>query len=151
MYLVLVPVRMALPGWPRRGVPAGEIGHGRVFGQAVGYIDAEAVNAAVEPEAQDRLELGSHLGVRPVKIGLLGGEEVQIPLLGRVVSRRDSRPRRPAKVAEPVIGRLVAAWATASTEDVARSLGPTRRSRTRGTEPRVIARGVIGDQVDDDP
>ena len=151
MYLVLVPVRMALPGWPRRGVPAGEIRHGRVFGQAVGHIDAEAVNAAVEPEAQDRLELGSHLGVGPVKIGLLGGEEVQIPLLGRVVSRRHARPRRAAKVAEPVIGRLVAAWATASTEDVARSLGPTRRSRTRGTEPRVIARGVIGDQVDDDP
>jgi hypothetical protein len=64
-----------------------QVGEPRGLGQAVGDVDPEAVDPQVEPEAQRRLERGANPGVGPVEVGLLGGEEVQVPLAGA--------PRRP--------------------------------------------------------
>ena len=59
MHALLVPVgRIALasaPSGPGRGETL-------VLDQAVRDVDAEAVDASVEPEAQHRLEEGPHLG-----------------------------------------------------------------------------------------
>ncbi len=52
------------------------------LGHAVCDVDAEAVDPAVEPEPKGAFEIFEDLGVLPVQIGLLGGEDVQIPLAG---------------------------------------------------------------------
>ena len=54
--LVLVPVRMPA-GRRTRPEPPGEVRHLRVLGQPVGDVDAEPVDAPIEPEPEDRLEL----------------------------------------------------------------------------------------------
>ncbi len=41
----------------------GGVGQALLLDQAVRDVDPEAVDATVEPEAQDRLELGAHLRV----------------------------------------------------------------------------------------
>ena len=56
------------------------VGQARGLDQAVGDVDAEAVDAHVQPEAQERAELVAHGRVVPVEVGLLGREEVQVPL-----------------------------------------------------------------------
>ena len=48
-------------------------------------VDPHAGDAAVEPEAKDVLVLGPHVRVRPVEVGLLGREEVEVPLAGCAV------------------------------------------------------------------
>jgi hypothetical protein len=50
------------------------VGQGRVLDQQGGGVYPEPVHPAVEPEAEDVLELGPHLGVVPVEVGLLRGE-----------------------------------------------------------------------------
>src|SRR6202522_4606447 len=84
--------------------------------RGVGYFDADAVDAAVEPEAQDRLELGPDLRVGPVEVGLLRGEQVQVPLAGRAVRSRDPGPRGAAEDRLPVVRRKVAAGAASGPE-----------------------------------
>ena len=69
---------MAGPGWlaePWLGVFA-EVGQTRFLQQAMGDVDAKAVGAGIEPEAQDIEELGLHLRVVPVEVGLLRVEQV---------------------------------------------------------------------------
>ncbi len=107
---------------------------------AVGDIDPEAVHPEVEPEAHDGLELGVHLRVVPVQIGLLGGEEVQIP-----VAPVGTGPGRAAEDRLPVVGREFAALALAGAEDVALP------GECGVLEPRVPVGGVVGDDVDDHP
>jgi len=58
---------------------------GRVLGQQRGGVDPDAVDAAIEPEPQDVLELLADLRVGPVEVRLLGREQVQVPLPGRAV------------------------------------------------------------------
>jgi len=74
---------------------------GQVLGQAVRHVYAEPVDAAVGPEPQGGEEVVTDLAVLPVKVGLLGGEQVQVPL-----AIRDPGPGRPAEHGEPVRGRL---------------------------------------------
>jgi hypothetical protein len=80
----------------------------------MGHVDAEAVDPAVEPEAQDRLELRPHLVVRPVQIGLPGGKEVQVPLARGAISLGDPGPGSTSERAAPVVGRRIAANAAPS-------------------------------------
>ncbi len=116
VHAVLGPVGRASPGSSSLGSrpprvarrPCCRPRRGRVVGQAVGLdhavgdVDAEAVDAAVEPEAQDVAELLAHLVVGPVEVGLRAVEEVQVPLAGRAVglgrrgSRRGRRRRTPS-------------------------------------------------------
>src|SRR5205807_5170204 len=99
---------------------------------------AESVDASIEPEAQDRVELGPNLVVRPVEVGLLGREQVEIPLTGRAVGLGDPRPRRPAEHALPVVGSSIAARPMTGTEDVAAPLRASRAGRQGGAEPGVL-------------
>ena len=67
---VAVPVRvvvLALVGEDGELCQA-EVRECRVLHHAVGDVDTEAVDAQVEPEAQDRLELGPDLAVVPVLV-----------------------------------------------------------------------------------
>ena len=89
----------------------------RVLEHLAQRVDAEAVDAAVEPEAQDAEHRLAQLRVAPVQVGLLAqvGVVVELPALGV------ERPRRPAEHAEPVVARA---------------------GRSRGTSPG--ARGTTG-------
>jgi hypothetical protein len=106
----------------------------------VGHVDAEAVHPPVEPEPQDLVEVVGDLRVPPVEVGLLGGEQVEIPLPAVLVEG----PRRTTEDGGPVVRR--ASGAAASGPHVAATV------RVEGVsagvdEPGMPARSVVGDQV----
>ena len=105
---------------PQRAVP---VGQRRVLDQTVRHVHAEPGHAAVQPEPEDVEELGAHLRVRPVEVGLLPVEEVQEPLTGLPVRLDDPGPRPPAEDRRPVVRRL------------ARRACPCRRGRCTGPVP----------------
>src|SRR5690625_963975 len=92
------------------------LGHHGLFsvpvGQSIGLnhsvrnIDTEPINTAIEPEAQNVLKIGAHLGVFPVEVRLTGIEKVEIPLPGGTVSLGDAGPCPATEYRLPVIGRL---------------------------------------------
>ena len=106
-------------------------------------VDPEAVDAAVEPEAQDLLERLRHGVDVPVEVGLLGGEEVEVVLAARLVAG----PGRPAEDRRPAVRRTAV---ETGAKDVTR---PVRMvaARERVHEPRVLVRGVVRDDVDQHP
>jgi len=57
-------------------------------------IDAEAVDAALQPEPQRLLQVVENLGVVPIQVRLFDIEEMQIPLARRAVRFGDPRPGR---------------------------------------------------------
>ena len=125
---------------------------GQPFGlhEAVGDVDAESVGAAVEPEAQDLPELLPHPGVRPVEVGLRAVEQVQVPVAGGAVGVGRARPRGAAEHRVPVVGGQLAVVALAGAEDEAVALGRARAGGHGLLEPLVLARAVVGHEVDDD-
>ena len=132
---------------PEQVVGVAEVGQRRVLDQPVRDVDAEPVDAPVEPEPQDRLELGGDVRVRPVQVGLAGVEQVEVPGAGR--RRLDPRPRRPAEVRAPVVGRLGAVGARPRPEDVA--VARAGLVGERRPEPRVLVGRVVRDDVGDQP
>ena len=121
----------------------------RVLGDRVGDVDAEPVDAAVQPEAHRLVQRRLDLRVVPVEVGLLGQERVQVPLPGRVVPRPGPADRR--EVRDPVVRRLpVGAALVAVAPDVPVAPGVVAGGAGLG-EPRVPVGGVVRDEVDDDP
>ena len=59
-----------------------EIRQAGILDETVGDIDPEAVDATLEPEPEDVEELVAHLAVVPVEVGLLDGEQMEVPLPG---------------------------------------------------------------------
>jgi hypothetical protein len=128
------------------GLGVVRVGQGGVLEEARGHVDAEAVDAPVQPEAQHPVELGADLGVAPVPVGLLGGEHVQVPL-----AVADPGPRGAAEHGVPVVGRLGALGATAVGEVEAGAGRAAGLGRQRLAEPRVLAGAVVGHDVEQHP
>ena len=126
-------------------VGLGDVGQRGVLADEVHDVGAEAVDAAVQPEAQHVVHGLDDLRVVPVEVGLLGQEGVQVPLLGGLVPR----PRgAAAEGRRPVVGRAVRravvpavpvrAWASRATRGSRRTTGAGRRC---GWAPSPAARG----------
>ena len=75
-----------------------------ILDETVGDVDPESVDSTFEPEPEDVEELVAHLTVVPVEVGLLDGEQMEIPLPGRPVSFRDPLPCGPPNVASQSFG-----------------------------------------------
>ena len=115
-----------------------------VLDDHVADVDAEAGGAAVEPEAQDPVELLDEVRVPPVEVRLLGDEVVQVPLAGHLVEA----PGRPAEGALPVVreGAVgVAGWVPVG-PDVPVAVGGVAGG-AGVEEPRVLVAGVVRHQV----
>jgi hypothetical protein len=152
---LLVPHRGAavlgdLRGAAHRAVVLGPVRQVGLLDHGVRDVDAEAVRAAVQPEPQRLGELLVHVGVVPVHVRLGGVEHVQVPLPGGAVRLADPRPGVAAEHRAPVVGRLGAVRTGTVAEVVAAPLGAARARGEGGLEPAVLARGVVGDDVDDD-
>ena len=115
-----------------------------ILGKRMGHIDAEAVGAAVAPEAQSGFEVLVDLGVLPVEVGLLYSEEVQIPF---AVANR--LPRRAAEGRLPAVGGQLPVLAPARAEDVAVALRRAGARCERCAEPFVLGRRMVGHDVHD--
>ena len=114
----------------------------RVLDEDVADVDAEAVDAAVEPEADDVVERVAHVLVPPVEIGLLAQVVVHVVLTGG----RVERPRRTAEAAHPVVRRRAVRFRIGPHVPVAMARG-ARRSRV--DEPRVLLARVVRDEVEE--
>ena len=124
-----------------------DVAQRRVLADVVHHVDAEAVDAAVEPEAQHVVHGATHLGVAPVQVGLLGQEGVQVALPGG--RRRRSRPGLGAKAARQLLGAPPSGAGSRHTYQsrlgrCARRRGP-RRTTGAGSEV------WFGHPVDDHP
>jgi hypothetical protein len=126
---------------PGRGV----VVEGVVLADAVDHVDPEAVDAPVEPEAHDLLHALDHARVLPVEVGLLGQEQVQVPLSRRLVEG----PGRPVGERRLPVVRGAAVGGGVP-PDVEPPVGIVP-ARSGGHEPRVLVRGVVRDEVEDDP
>jgi hypothetical protein len=127
---------------PRRQLREVDVRQAGRLGHAVRDVDAESVDATVEPEAQDALELGRHLWVVPVEVGLLGREQVQVPL-----AVRHTAPGRTAENRRPIVRWCLTA---ALSEDEPLALRAARPRRQRRLKPHVLVGEVIRDDVDGD-
>ena len=132
---------------PRSVRPLAEIGQVLVLVEPVGDVDPEAVDPAVEPEAQHPFEFGVDVRFRPVQVRLPGVEEVQVPLARPPVGLADARPGGPTEDALPVVRRL-RAIATSGSEQEALPLMGSRSRRERGPKPRMLARQVVRHDVE---
>ena len=130
----------------------GEVGQALLLDQPVGHVDAEAVDPPLEPEAQDVAELGVDLGVVPVEVRLGGVEQVQVPVAGRGSLRRAHvRPAAPVEDAAPVVRRRLVVVAPALADDVPIPGRGAGHAGQQLLEPRVLAAGVVRDDVHEDP
>ena len=126
-----------LPVLVVRARRTGLVAQERVLGDPRDRVQAQAVDAAIHPEADHVVHRALDLGVVPVEVGLLGHEAVQVVLLRGLVER----PRGAAGLEHrlPVVG-LVA-------PDVPVALGVLPVSGTQ--EPRVLVGAVVRDPVQD--
>ena len=97
------------------------------------HIHAEPVDAAVAPKAQRALELLAHVGMLPVKIGLLGGKQMQVPF-----AVLDALPRRAAETRHPAVRGKLTVLPAARPEDVAFALGRAGARGERRLEETVV-------------
>lgn len=127
---------------------SGESGSSGCLKRAGGDIDAEAVDAPVQPEPQCTVEVRADLGVAPVPVGLFGREHVQVPLARAAVRLGHPAPGRAAEHGVPVVGRLGAVRSPPVGEVEPGPGGTARRRGQRLTEPGVLAGAVVGDDVE---
>ena len=122
---------------------------GRVLADHVDDVHPEPVHAAVQPPPHHGVDGLADLGVLPVQVGLLGGEDVQVVLAGALVPG----PGRAGEVRLPV-GRFGARRARrvtpgrGSRHQYQSRLGLSRLDRD-SREPRVLVGGVVHHQVHD--
>ena len=116
---------------------------------------AESIRTPATPRSNQNRRISScsrrTSGWSPVEVGLLGREEVEVPLAGRSVRIGRPCPRRTGEVRGPARRHLVAVVATTRVEPEARALGRSGTGGQGGLEPRVLVRDVVRDDVDDRP
>ena len=111
----------------------------------IGYnVLAEAVDAHVQPEAHDVLDLLAHLGVCHVEVGLLFGKDVEVPLVEVFVIL----PGAALEQTVPVVGRALFPLALAPVVVIV--IGIVRALFTLD-KPGVLIGGVVDDQVHEYP
>ena len=88
-----------------------------ILSQAVRHIHAEAVRSMVEPEVQGLDEIGAHVRILPIPIGLFDGKHVQIPLSVGTRVQAD-----PPKLAIQLVGGSSPFRSFAVTENITVSL-----------------------------
>ena len=148
VHAVVVEPRVVVHiGQQHLGLDDLHIGQAGRLGHPVRDVDAEAVDAALQPEPQRLLQVVVDLAVLPVEVGLFGVEQMQIPLAEVAVGFGDAGPRRAAEDRHPVVGRMDAVGAGAVAEDVALPRVGAGARGQRGLKPRVRGAGVVGDQV----
>ena len=130
-------------------VLATRVGERGVLDRHGGRVDAHAGHAAVEPEPQHVLVLAPHVGVVPVQVGLLGREQVQVPLAGGAVRVGRPGPGAAGEAGLPVGRRQLTVLAAAGPEPEPLALRGSRAGGERGAEPLVLVGDVVGHDVDD--
>ncbi len=121
-----------------------EVRERRVLREQGRGVDAYARHPALEPEPQHVLVLPAHLRMGPVQVGLLRGEQVQVPL-----AVRDPGPGPAGELRGPVVGRQFAVLAAAGAEVEPLPFRAARAGLQRRPEPGVLVGDVVGDDVDD--
>ena len=106
-------------------------------------IGAKAVDTTIEPETEDAVHRLDDLCLGPVEVGLLGEEEVEIPLPRCGVPC----PRRPTERRPPVVRRLVAQTISPDVPVAPRRI--TRRPRLE--KPRMDGARVVGHPIEENP
>ncbi|CKQ34450.1 Uncharacterised protein [Mycobacterium tuberculosis] len=114
------------------------------------HVDAEAIHAAVQPEAQCFLEVVKDFRVVPVQVRLFGVEKVQVPLARVAVRFAHSGPGRPAEHRLPVVRRQRPVGAPPVAKEIAIPRRATREVSQRGLKPWVRRTGVVGHHVHGD-
>ena len=110
-------------------------------------VDAEPVNAAIEPEAERVVEVLDDVGVLPVPVRLFGSEHVQVPLTRTAVGLDDACPRRPTEVRQPVVRCLRTTCALAITEPEPGALHAPRAGGDGRAEPGVLVAAMVRHDV----
>ena len=132
MHVVAVPDRVVRTRvrLQQLGVETATSGKRLVLLQRVGDVDPEPVDAAVQPEPQGALEVVDDLGVLPVEVGLLGGEQVEVPLaVGQPGPGRAAEDRLP--VGRGSVRRAHGRAGTRSGRAGSRSRPKSRRAAAR--------------------
>src|SRR5262249_50018690 len=114
-------------------------------------VDANAVGAEVEPEAQHVFELLTDLRVLPVEVRLLGREQVEVPLAGGTVWVAYPGPRRPAEDGLPIVARQHAVRPATGTDPGELACRRAGTGKQCLAEPRVRVGAMVRYHVDDDP
>lgn len=123
------------------------VGERLVLANKVDDVDAEAVCAAIKPEAHRLVSSLAHSRIFPVEVGLLSSKEAEIVLIGSLVIF----PCTPLEVALPVVGRLAVSLGVIarSTPDVPIAVRVIF-GLARFFEPFVLVAGVVHDEVEDE-
>src|SRR4051794_22165157 len=111
--------------------------------QMMDRVNAEAVHAAIEPEAQYRKHRGAHVGITPIEVRLLFQERMVVVLLRCLIPR----PRAAAELAYPIIRHAAVRLAVAPDIPVALIV---RARRAALGKPGMLVRGVIGHEIQND-
>ena len=142
VHLVEIPVPSPRPA---AQLEARVVAQAFVSDQPRCHVDAEPVDAAIEPKAHHVVDRGADVFVPPVEIGLLRQEMVQVVLAGLFVER--PRAADALEHGAPVVRRPAAATRFGPDIEVALRIGARGARRD---EPGVLVRGVARDEIDDD-
>lgn len=125
------------------------VGQGGVLGEEVDDVHPEAVDPALQPPEHHRVHGLPDLGVLPVQVGLLAGEQVQVVLPARLVVG----PGRAGEERAPVVGLRSGCTGLLAgpgrTPDVPVAHGARGAAVARGREPGVLVGRVVDDQIHD--
>ena len=112
------------------------------------HVDAVTVNAAVAPKTKRLQKVFAHLGVVPVEIWLLWGEQVHVPLARVAIWFGDASPGGWAEVAHQLARANVTVLALAISKYVAVARRRTLWRAQRLLKPNMARARVVRHDVD---